>query len=73
MQEEPLVLDRPAVREIHDAVIIAGRGTRTARGRIKECPVCLGEHEEQIHDATMSVLQWFRAEVTKSFDVVFYE
>jgi len=73
MQQESLVLDRPTGLEIHDAGIIADRGTRTARCRIKECPVCLGQHEAEIHDATLSVLQWFRGEVTKSFDVVFYE
>ena len=73
MQQELLVLDRPTGFEIHDAGIIADRGTRTARGRIKECRVCLGQHEEQIHDATLSVLQWFRGEVTKSFDIVYFE
>jgi hypothetical protein len=46
---------------------------RTAVGRFKECPVCLGQHEEQIHDATLSVRQWFRSEVTKSFNVVYFE
>jgi hypothetical protein len=73
MQQESLVLDRPTGPEIPDAGIIADRATRTARGRVKECRVCLGQHEEQIHDATLSVRQWFRGEVTKSFDVVYYE
>jgi hypothetical protein len=73
MQQESLVLDRPTGFEIHDAGIIADRGTRTARGRVKECRVCLGQHEEQIHDATLSVLQWFRGEVTKSFNIVYFE
>jgi hypothetical protein len=73
MQQESLVLDRPTGPEIQDAVIAAAPRPRTARHHFKECPVCLGEHEEQIHDATLSVRQWFRGEVTKSFDVVFYE
>ena len=73
MQQESLVLDRPTGPEIHDAGIITDRATRTARGRVKECRVCLGQHEEQIHDATLSVRQWFRGEVTKSFDIVYFE
>ena len=73
MQQESLVLERPAGPEIPDADDIAQRRTRTAGCRFKECPVCLGQHEEQIHDATLSVRQWFRGEVTKSFDVVYFE
>jgi hypothetical protein len=73
MQQESLVLDRPTGTEIQNAGIIADPETRTARYRFKECRICLGEHEEQVHDATLSVLQWFRGEVTKSFDVVYYE
>ena len=73
MQQESLVLDRAAGLEIPDAGVIADRRTRTAGCRVKECPVCFGQHEEQIHDATLSVRQWFRGEVTKSFDVVFFE
>jgi len=34
-----------------------------------ECPVCLGEHDEEIHAATLSVRSWFRDEVTKSFRI----
>ena len=33
-----------------------------------ECPVCLGPHDEEIHAATLNVRQWFRGEVTKSFE-----
>jgi hypothetical protein len=73
MQQESLVLDRPTGPEIHDAGIIADVETRTVRHRFQECRVCLGPHEEQIHDATLSVRQWFRGEVTKSFDVVYFE
>lgn len=35
-----------------------------------ECSVCLGEHDEEIHAATVSVRGWFRDEVTKSFRIV---
>jgi hypothetical protein len=34
-----------------------------------ECSVCLGEHDEEIHAATLSVRGWFRDEVTKSFRI----
>jgi hypothetical protein len=73
MQQESVVLDRPAGPEIQDAGVIAYRRTRTAGCRFKECPVCLGQHEERIHEATLNVREWFRGEVTKGFDVVFYE
>ncbi|GEM_PF-3059377 len=33
--------------------------------RTRECPVCLGQHEEEIHTATLRVRRWFRGEVTK--------
>ncbi|HJT88435.1 MAG TPA: hypothetical protein VJ732_11275 [Bryobacteraceae bacterium] len=46
-----------------EAHILAGSRAR----RSSDCPVCLGEHQEEIHSATLSVHQWFRAEVTKSF------
>ncbi|MBZ5575390.1 MAG: hypothetical protein LAP40_02385 [Acidobacteriia bacterium] len=45
--------------------VIARRGS--ARVRTGECPVCLGQHEEEIHIATIRVHRWFRAEVTRSF------
>ncbi len=34
-----------------------------------ECSVCLGEHDDEIHAATLSVRSWFRDEVTKSFRI----
>jgi hypothetical protein len=34
-----------------------------------ECSVCLGDHDEEIHAATLSVRSWFRDEVTKSFRI----
>lgn len=37
---------------------------------LNECPVCLDAHDEEIHQATLSVRQWFRGEVTKSFQVL---
>ena len=73
MQQESLVIDRPIGPEMQDFGIIAEREIRRAGGRFKECRVCLGEHEEQVHDATLSVREWFRGEVTKSFDVVYFE
>lgn len=38
------------------------------RARTGECPVCLGQHEDEIHSATLRVRRWFRGEVTKGFD-----
>ena len=73
MQQESMVLDQIPGPDIQDVGILADREIRTARGRFKECRVCLGQHEEQVHDATLSVRQWFRGEVTKSFDVVYFE
>jgi len=37
------------------------------RVRTGECPVCLGQHEEEIHIATIRVHRWFRTEVTRGF------
>jgi hypothetical protein len=34
-----------------------------------ECSVCLGEHDDEIHAATLSIRGWFREEVTKSFRI----
>jgi len=34
-----------------------------------ECSVCLGDHDEEIHAATLSVRSWFRDEVTKTFRI----
>jgi hypothetical protein len=34
---------------------------------MQECRVCLGPHEEEIHAATVRVMEWFRWEVTRSF------
>ncbi len=33
-----------------------------------ECRVCLGEHDEDIHTATMNVREWFRCQVVKNFE-----
>ena len=32
-----------------------------------ECQVCGAEHDEAIHEATLSVHRWFHDEVTKYF------
>lgn len=33
------------------------------------CKICFGEHEEEIHSATLRVREWFRDEVLKGFEV----
>ena len=35
----------------------------------RDCRICLGPHDEEIHEATLSVRRWFRDEVTKGFDI----
>jgi len=37
------------------------------RIRTVDCPICLGQHEQEIHEATTRVRRWFRSEVTKGF------
>lgn len=37
------------------------------RIRTPDCRVCLGQHEQEIHEATTRVRRWFRSEVTKGF------
>jgi len=42
--------------------------TRAVRPiRARECAICLGPHEEEIHSATVRVRRWFRSEVMKGF------
>jgi len=65
MQQESLVLGEPPVPP--------EERPQGVRSRYRECPVCFGKHEDQIHEATLSVHQWFRDEVTKSFRVVYLE
>ena len=31
----------------------------------RECPVCLVEHDDEIHAATLSVKRWWRRQVTR--------
>ena len=33
------------------------------------CKICFGEHQDDIHGATLRVRQWFRDEVLKGFEV----
>jgi hypothetical protein len=35
---------------------------------LEECQVCLGEHDEDIHAATVNVHAWFRSLVTRYFE-----
>lgn len=36
--------------------------------RVEDCKVCLGAHDEEVHDATLGVREWFRGQVTKHFE-----
>jgi hypothetical protein len=47
--------------------IRAAPAPRRACGR--ECRICMGEHDAEIHRATVEVHAWYRWEVTKYFDV----
>ncbi len=53
----------PATTFVPYAEAPNARAARPTRGR--ECPVCLGQHEDEIHTATLRVRRWFRVEVTK--------
>ena len=33
-----------------------------------DCRVCLGEHDDDIHSATLDVHAWYRARVTRYFE-----
>ena len=35
--------------------------------KARECKVCLAPHDEETHEATLRVRQWFRDQVTRSF------
>ena len=34
----------------------------------RDCKVCLVEHDEEIHAATMSIREWLRSRVLRSFN-----
>lgn len=34
----------------------------------EECRVCLGSHDEEIHEATVTVHQWLRSEIARRTD-----
>jgi hypothetical protein len=68
MNDYPLIVENESIIEAHSAVQIEVRPAAPRRG--PECPTCMGPHDEEIHAATLSVRQWFRGEVTKSFEPV---
>jgi hypothetical protein len=38
-----------------------------------ECAVCMGLHDQAIHDATVEIRLWFRREIARRTDSVPYE
>jgi hypothetical protein len=36
--------------------------------RERECPVCYGAHDAEIHEATLRVHRWFFSQVTHNFE-----
>lgn len=51
---------------LKDTAVAARSGEPAVlRRRHIECRVCLGQHDEGIHSATLSVHQWFRNEVIR--------
>ena len=36
--------------------------------RIADCKVCYAPHDEEIHEATLRVRQWFQRQVTRNLD-----
>ena len=43
------------------------RAATRRRPQSRECRVCLGLHDEEIHAATVRIRQWFRSQVVKAF------
>jgi len=35
----------------------------------KNCRVCLGEHQDEVHAATLRVREWLRERVTRNFEM----
>jgi hypothetical protein len=38
---------------------------RVLRMAVRDCRICFGPHDQEIHDASVSIRRWFRGEVTK--------
>ena len=36
--------------------------------QLPECPVCLGVHDPEIHDATITIHRWLRREIARRID-----
>jgi hypothetical protein len=36
--------------------------------RLRECKTCLGEHDDEIHAATLHVHEWFHYQVVKNLE-----
>lgn len=36
--------------------------------RAPECPVCFGPHNDEIHDASVSIHCWFRSDVLRRLE-----
>ena len=35
---------------------------------LSECPICFGTHNDEIHDASVSIRNWFRADVLRRME-----
>ena len=44
-----------------------------AQKKVRDCRVCLVEHEPEIHDATLRVREWLRREVLRKLGERFEE
>jgi hypothetical protein len=51
---ETAVIDFPEIHEVHHPP-----------SRLRDCPVCYGPHDDEIHEATLSVHAWFKITVTQ--------
>jgi hypothetical protein len=54
---------------VNDDKSVQARGRQAANRRkgSVDCTVCCGLHDDGIHDATVSVHEWFRGRVTRGF------
>jgi hypothetical protein len=63
--EFPVLAHTVASPDVPRLSAVSPQRRRTVK---RECRICLGEHDEAVHDATRNVRDWFREEVTKNLE-----
>ena len=44
------------------------KNLQTVDNKQLDCPICFGPHNDEIHDASISVRTWFRADVLRRME-----